>query len=53
MICVVCLSLYNRDVEAVTVIQGNACCRAHINIIGLSRAASERIRRYDDEQESR
>jgi hypothetical protein len=49
VICVVCLSLYDRDVEAVTVVSGNACCRQHINIVGLSKATSSRIRRYDEQ----
>jgi hypothetical protein len=49
VICIVCLSLYGTDVEAVTVVSGNACCRSHVNIVGLSKAASRRIRSYDEQ----
>lgn len=51
LLCVVCITLDRADTAAITVVQGNSVCLEHVNVIGLSRAASTRIRFMEENAE--
>ena len=50
MKCAVCIALHMHG-DAITVVNGTAVCREHLEWVGLSRSVSSRIRRLHEEKQ--